>query len=72
MSKGWCKDENDFSFAECYGNKLYTHLSGAKDRRKASESALRNAVGRINADLLKSVLRHTEYIRHGVTIRKPI
>lgn len=62
IEKGWCKDEKEFSFAKCYSNKLFTHFSGAMERRKACETALRAAKGSINTRLLKTVLRahHTE------------
>jgi secernin len=57
VEKGWCKSGKDFSFAKCYGNKLFTAFSGSMDRRGACEAALHKAKGKITAELLKSTLR---------------
>lgn len=70
VEKGWCKDEKDFSFAQCYSNKLYTYLSGSADRRKTCESALRNAAGRIDMELMKSILRYHNVELDGKVFRK--
>lgn len=57
VEKGWCKNEKDFNFSRCYGDKLYTRFSGSMHRREACESALRAAKGSIDVRLMKAVLR---------------
>jgi secernin len=57
VDKGWCSGEKDFSFAQCYSDKLFTKFSEAKRRREAAETALRKARGKINVDTMKSILR---------------
>ncbi len=57
IDKGWCKTKEDFSFARCYTNKLITRFSGAKERRGACETALKEKIGEITPELLKKVLR---------------
>ncbi len=64
IEKGWCRNEKDFSFAKCYGDKLFTYFSRAHTRRKMCESALSQARGKIDIGLMKSVLRshHPELV----------
>jgi len=70
VEKGWCRNEKDFSFARCYGDKLYTHFSRARTRREICEKALNEARGRIDTELVKSVLRSHHPELDGKLFRK--
>lgn len=67
----WCKDENDFDFAKCYSNKLFTHFSGSLSRRKACESVLEQERGNISVDTMKKILRSHHAKVGGKLFRKP-
>lgn len=70
VEKGWCKNEQEFSFAKCYSNKLYTRFSGSMSRRKACEEALQDAKGKVNIALMKSILRSHHEELNGRLFRK--
>ena len=70
VEKGWCRSEKDFSFARCYGDRLYTHFSRAQTRRKMCETALNEARGRIDTELVKAVLRSHHPELEGKLFRK--
>ena len=53
----WCRDEKDFDFAKNYSNPVFSHFSGARQRREACETALRKEKGNITADTMISILR---------------
>jgi dipeptidase len=60
IRQGWCKDKEDFDFARCYSQSLITHLSGAKERLKASSAILNRDKGKITINTMKEILRHHE------------
>lgn len=60
IEKGWCKKEDEFNFARCYGNHIYTCFSRAKERRRKCETILRQEQGRITIDVMKKILRSHE------------
>jgi len=34
IEKGWCKDDEDFSFAKCYTSWFYTYVSKGRERQR--------------------------------------
>ncbi len=60
IEKGWCKGEEDFHFARCYTEPIFTYFSASKKRQARSEAALREAKGRIDVGTMLDILRsHT-------------
>jgi hypothetical protein len=57
VEKGWCQSERDFDFARCYSDPLFTYFSGARNRGSCSQSMLEQNKGKIDAALMKSILR---------------
>ena len=55
--KGWCKSEDDFDFARCYKDPLYTHFSGSAQRGSLCRTELEKQHGKIDAATMMSVLR---------------
>ena len=41
VDRGWCKGRDDFHFANCYSDTLYTRLSACHHRRQSTEQMLR-------------------------------
>ncbi len=60
VDKGWCRNESDFNFAECYSNKLITHFSASLKRKKKAECILAAQQGQINMQTLRKILRSHE------------
>lgn len=60
VDKGWCRGEKDFSFRECYSDRLFTHFSGALQRRAACRTRLELEKGSITVATLKNILRSHE------------
>ena len=60
VDKGWCKGEEDFHFARCYTEPVFTHFSGSKARLAASSSILEQNKGKITVDTMKDILRSHE------------
>lgn len=60
IEKGWCKSEEDFDFARCYSEPVFTHFSGSKKRRRCSLDRLQETKGRITVETMLEILRsHT-------------
>ncbi|NLV17628.1 MAG: peptidase U34 [Syntrophomonadaceae bacterium] len=57
IEKGWCKSEEDFDFARCYSDPLYTFFSGSKARCQSTQSQLEKYQGNIDVDVMKRILR---------------
>ncbi|NLW49162.1 MAG: peptidase C69 [Firmicutes bacterium] len=53
IAKGWCRNEKEFSFCDCYTNHLVTHLSGANERLNTCRSMLDKEKGQITVDAMK-------------------
>ncbi|MFY9427453.1 MAG: C69 family dipeptidase [Caldicoprobacterales bacterium] len=60
VDKGWCKSEEDFHFARCYSEPIFTHFSGSKNRLAACSSILEQHKGNITLDTMKNALRYHE------------
>ncbi len=57
IDKGWCKSHEDFHFARCYSDRLFTNLDGCKARQRRSSELLEAQQGRITVDTLMDALR---------------
>jgi dipeptidase len=57
ISRGWCKNESDFSFARCYSDLLFTRFSDCRKRRGRSSELLNAKRGQITLETVMSVLR---------------
>ncbi len=57
VDQGWCKSREDFSFARCYSDFLFTKFSAARHRRSRTAELLAAAKGRIDPATAMSILR---------------
>ncbi len=57
VERGWCRGEQDFDFARCYSDPLYTHFSDAASRQCATTDALRGSRGRFSPQAAMQALR---------------
>jgi secernin len=57
IEKGWCKSKEDFHFARCYSDFLYTRLDGCRPRQCRSMELLEGQKGRITPEMMMSILR---------------
>lgn len=57
IEKGWCKDEADFSFRDCYSDFLITFGSDAKNRQCRTTSCLEGKKGSITLEDAMAYLR---------------
>jgi len=64
IDKKWCKSEQDFNFAKCYTEPIFTHFSGSKNRLATSTALLKKHRGQITMKTMKEILRfHEDKIR---------
>lgn len=70
IKKGKCKMVEEFSFAHCYTDKIFTYFSKAKNRRKMSCRILNEQKGQITIDTMIQILRtHAdEYQEHSNSV----
>jgi len=57
VEQGWCRSRDDFHFARCYSDPLYTRLSQCKRRRARALSLLQADRGEITVRTMMRVLR---------------
>lgn len=57
IEKKWCKSRDDFDFARCYSDFLYTNLDGCRARRTRSMELLEAENGRITVETMMAALR---------------
>ncbi|MGB9775917.1 MAG: C69 family dipeptidase [Anaerolineae bacterium] len=57
VKKGWCKSRDDFHFARCYSDFLYTCLDGCRARQRRSTALLESQKGRITVETMLAALR---------------
>lgn len=57
VEKGWCKNKEDFDFARCYSEPIYTTFSDARNRQVCTTSALLNNEGKITVEMMIDMLR---------------
>lgn len=58
VDRGWCKGRDDFHFANCYSDTLYTRLSACHHRRQSTEQMLRARIGSLTVQDLMAALRN--------------
>ena len=65
IDRGWCKHKDDFNFAECYSDFLYSNFSQAASRRSCSYEYLQKHAGEIDLYTMLDLLRaHNEDDAH--------
>ncbi len=57
VEKGWCRSEQDFSFARCYSDFLYTTFSSSQYRRSRTMELLDDSRGALDAHDFFAILR---------------
>lgn len=57
VDRGWCRRRDQFDFAKCYSDFLYTTFSAAAARQSCTSDALRAARGRLAVPDLIAILR---------------
>ena len=57
VDQGWCKSANDFSFARCYSDFIYTHFSDARARQSCTLNSLKESKGRITIKMMMDLLK---------------
>lgn len=57
LRHGWCKGRDDFHFARCYSDRLYTHFSRCRVRQPYTEAGLRTQTGKLKPTDLMALLR---------------
>lgn len=57
IEKGWCKSGEDFHFARCYSDFLYTRLDGCRPRQRRSTALLTAQKGHITVETMMAALR---------------
>jgi len=57
VERGWCKSRDDFHYARCYSDFLYTHFSRCRERQNRSTALLRQEMGRITPRTMMNALR---------------
>ncbi|MEA3345331.1 MAG: C69 family dipeptidase [Chloroflexota bacterium] len=55
--RGWCRSRDDFHFARCYSDFLYTHLAAGAARQRRTTELLRAEQGQITVETMMAVLR---------------
>ena len=57
VERGWCKGRDDFHFARCYSDTLYTRLSACHHRRQNTEELLHARRGLLTVQDFLAILR---------------
>lgn len=57
VRRGWCRGRDDFHFARCYSDFLYTTFSASRRRRSRTMSLLGAQAGHITVDTVIATLR---------------
>ena len=64
IKQGWCRNEEDFSFARCYSEPIYTTFGMGRHRQACTLDQLKAERGNITAATMMKVLRtHTRKIK---------
>jgi secernin len=67
IERGWCKSADDFHFARCYSDFLYTRLDGCRIRQRRSTELLEARKGHITVETMMAALRD-----HGPRVADPL
>ena len=57
VEKGWCRGEEDFSFANCYSDRLYTRLVKGRERQRYTQRMLEDRRGSIDLAYVMRIMR---------------
>jgi secernin len=57
VERGWCKSRDDFHFARCFSDFLYTRFSDSAARQRRTTELLRAKKGNITVETMMEVLR---------------
>jgi dipeptidase len=57
LEKGWCKSADEFHFARCYSDFLYTRLDGCRARQRRSTELLEAQNGHVTVETMMAALR---------------
>lgn len=57
VRRGWCRSAEDFDFARCYSDRLYTRFADGVRRQQCSTQALHAASGKLSAATMMDILR---------------
>jgi dipeptidase len=57
VERGWCRGKEDFDFARCYSEPVYTRFSDASRRQTCATEQLRSMKGRISIETMMALLR---------------
>jgi len=57
VKRGWCQGRDDFDFARCYSDFLYTRFSQCRARQPHTEAGLRAHAGRVTVADMMALLR---------------
>lgn len=57
VSKGWCRSSGEFDFKGCYESRIHPFFTKGDVRREISEQYLRERIGRLDVDDMKTILR---------------
>jgi secernin len=57
IEKGWCRSQEDFDFARCYSDRLYTTFSMAHPRQSRTTDLLKRRLGQITVAVMIDALR---------------
>ncbi len=57
VEKGWCRSRDDFDFARCYSDFLYTRMDGSESRYCRSSELLAAQRGRLDVAAMMTYLR---------------
>jgi len=58
VDRGWCKGRDDFHFARCYSNFLYTRFSRCGERQRCTTDLLAAQRGQITVETVMQALRN--------------
>ncbi|NLJ81176.1 MAG: peptidase U34 [Firmicutes bacterium] len=67
IARKWCRSADDFHFADCYSNRLYSAASGSAQRVSSCQEQLEKAKGQITVETMFKILRS----HRGKTERDP-
>ncbi len=64
VKNGWCRSAEEFDFARCYSEPIYTTFAAGRSRQACTTMGLKGQIGRITAQSMMKILRaHTREIK---------
>jgi dipeptidase len=71
IEKKWCKTQQDFHFARCYSDPLYTYFSGSKNRNYSTFSCLDTEKPDVTVETMMNILRSHNTNTESLQFNKP-